>query len=192
MAGAGRAVSVVFSWRLAPPACASWQRPSIPYAPPTPLSSYVTPPPTPLPSYVASPLLVDVNESLLERAAAGALRVLAYPVPWPAVACAVAQKPGGSSRPASGPKPAGATAMSCRMPCILAQLTGWDSRPAVLQIGRISMGVTGLLPQLKSIVKPVHVREYAGQTVCIDGYSWLHKGAYCCARELCEGVYTDK
>lgn len=54
------------------------------------------------------------------------------------------------------------------------------------------MGITGLLPVLKSIAKQQHVGAYRGQRVAIDGFSWLHKGAYCCARELCEGTYTDK
>ncbi|MEW5306929.1 MAG: hypothetical protein WDW36_009359 [Sanguina aurantia] len=54
------------------------------------------------------------------------------------------------------------------------------------------MGIGGLLPVLKSISKPVHVRSYAGQRVAVDGYSWLHKGAYCCALELCEGLWTEK
>eukprot|EP00877_Chromochloris_zofingiensis_P012929 jgi/Chrzof1/7890/Cz02g40050.t1 len=54
------------------------------------------------------------------------------------------------------------------------------------------MGINGLLPALKSIVKQTHVREYKGKKVAVDAYSWLHKGAYCCSRELCEGVWTDK
>ena len=54
------------------------------------------------------------------------------------------------------------------------------------------MGISGLLPVLKSITNSKHVREYKGQRVAIDGFSWLHKGSYCCARDLCEGVYTDK
>jgi hypothetical protein len=54
------------------------------------------------------------------------------------------------------------------------------------------MGINGLLQALKPIVKPVHVSKYGGQRAAVDGYSWLHKGAYCCARELCEGVWTDR
>jgi len=38
-----------------------------------------------------------------------------------------------------------------------------------------------------------HVAEaYGGKTVCVDAYVWLHRGAYACARELCEGVPTRK
>jgi hypothetical protein len=54
------------------------------------------------------------------------------------------------------------------------------------------MGISGLLPVLKSISRPKHVSAYRGKAVAIDGYSWLHKGAYACSRELVEGTYTDK
>ncbi|KXZ53691.1 hypothetical protein GPECTOR_6g608 [Gonium pectorale] len=53
------------------------------------------------------------------------------------------------------------------------------------------MGINGLLQQLKSISRATHVSSYRGQKVAVDGYSWLHKGAYSCSRELCEGVWTD-
>lgn len=54
------------------------------------------------------------------------------------------------------------------------------------------MGIQGLLPVLKSITVQVHVAEYSGKKVAVDAYCWLHKGAYCCAQELCEGTPTDK
>ena len=54
------------------------------------------------------------------------------------------------------------------------------------------MGVVGLLPVLKSIANGAHVSKYSGQRVAIDAYSWLHKGAYACSQELCEGIHTDK
>jgi hypothetical protein len=50
----------------------------------------------------------------------------------------------------------------------------------------------GLLPILKPITKARHLREYRGKAVAVDGYSWLHKGAYACSKELCEGRYTDR
>ena len=31
------------------------------------------------------------------------------------------------------------------------------------------MGINGLLPALKSITKPVHVSQYRGKTVAVDG-----------------------
>lgn len=31
------------------------------------------------------------------------------------------------------------------------------------------MGINGLLPTLKSITKPVHVSQYRGKTVAVDG-----------------------
>ncbi|KAF9434990.1 Rad2 nuclease [Entomortierella beljakovae] len=54
------------------------------------------------------------------------------------------------------------------------------------------MGIQGLLPLLKSIEKPVHLRDYAGQTLAIDGYVWLHRSTFACAQELCLGQPTQK
>lgn len=54
------------------------------------------------------------------------------------------------------------------------------------------MGITGLLPQLKSIQNPVSLRRYEGKTLGIDGYAWLHKSAYSCAQDLALGQPTDK
>ncbi|KAK3834998.1 MAG: PIN domain-like protein [Linnemannia gamsii] len=54
------------------------------------------------------------------------------------------------------------------------------------------MGIQGLLPLLKSIEKQVHLRDYAGKTLAVDGYVWLHKGAFSCAQELCLGQPTNK
>lgn len=54
------------------------------------------------------------------------------------------------------------------------------------------MGIQGLLPTLKSITTTIHVSKYSGKRIAIDAYSWLHKGAYSCSRELCEGTPTDK
>jgi exonuclease-1 len=46
------------------------------------------------------------------------------------------------------------------------------------------MGITGLLPVLKSLLDPIHISQYKGQRVGIDSYSWLHRGMYSCAQEL--------
>ncbi|KAF8981340.1 Rad2 nuclease [Entomortierella lignicola] len=54
------------------------------------------------------------------------------------------------------------------------------------------MGIQGLLPLLKSVEKPVHLKDYAGQTLAVDGYVWLHKGAFACAQELCLDQVTQK
>ncbi len=40
------------------------------------------------------------------------------------------------------------------------------------------MGITGLLPLLKSVTRRVHLRDFAGLAVAVDTYSWLHKGMY--------------
>ena len=51
---------------------------------------------------------------------------------------------------------------------------------------------TGLLPLLKSIQKPCNLRKFAGQTVGVDIYGWLHRGTVACAMELALGKPTTK
>jgi len=46
------------------------------------------------------------------------------------------------------------------------------------------MGISGLLPALKSIQVTKHLSEFAGQTLAVDGYVWLHRGIMTCATEL--------
>ena len=46
------------------------------------------------------------------------------------------------------------------------------------------MGIQGLLPFLKGIQRDVHVSSFRGRKVAVDGYCWLHKGAYSCAFQL--------
>ncbi|GAA5885587.1 hypothetical protein JCM6882_007484 [Rhodosporidiobolus microsporus] len=54
------------------------------------------------------------------------------------------------------------------------------------------MGIGGLLPLLKEIQKPAHVRDWKGKTVAVDAYVWLHRGAYGCAEDLALGKPTTK
>ncbi|CAD6229625.1 unnamed protein product [Miscanthus lutarioriparius] len=54
------------------------------------------------------------------------------------------------------------------------------------------MGIQGLLPQLKSIMSPISAEELRGQTVAVDTYSWLHKGALSCGDRLCKGIPTTR
>ncbi|KAF8155564.1 PIN domain-like protein [Crassisporium funariophilum] len=54
------------------------------------------------------------------------------------------------------------------------------------------MGISGLLPALKSIQVTKHLSEYSGQTIAVDAYVWLHKGVYSCATELATGRNTHK
>ncbi|KFR16643.1 Exonuclease 1 [Opisthocomus hoazin] len=53
------------------------------------------------------------------------------------------------------------------------------------------MGIQGLLQFIKEAAEPTHVRKYKGQTVAVDTYCWLHKGAYACAERLARGEPTD-
>eukprot|EP00842_Homolaphlyctis_polyrhiza_P005030 jgi/Hompol1/5528/HPOL_004500-RA len=55
-----------------------------------------------------------------------------------------------------------------------------------------AMGINGLIPLLKSIHRNVHLRDYAGQSIGIDAYVWLHKGVFSCAFELCQGIPTTR
>lgn len=54
------------------------------------------------------------------------------------------------------------------------------------------MGIQGLLPIFKSISEGTHVSEFAGKKVAVDSYSWLHKGALSCSKDICQGRPTDK
>ena len=57
------------------------------------------------------------------------------------------------------------------------------------------MGIKGLLQFLSNAQRDVHIGSFKGQTVAIDAYCWLHKGAYSCALQLvmktekCEKLY---
>ncbi|KAK2993892.1 hypothetical protein RJ640_012766, partial [Escallonia rubra] len=55
----------------------------------------------------------------------------------------------------------------------------------------ISMGIQGLLPLLKSIMAPIHIKDIQGCSVAVDTYSWLHKGALSCSKDLCKGNPTS-
>ena len=50
----------------------------------------------------------------------------------------------------------------------------------------------GLLPLLKSIQRPIELKKYAGETLGVDAYGWLHRGAISCAVELAQGKPTRK
>lgn len=54
------------------------------------------------------------------------------------------------------------------------------------------MGISGLLPLLKPIQVNKHLSDFAGQTLAVDAYVWLHRGVYACATELATGKKTTK
>ncbi|XP_063287707.1 exonuclease 1 [Pelobates fuscus] len=54
------------------------------------------------------------------------------------------------------------------------------------------MGIQGLLQFLKDASESVHMKKYKGQTVAVDTYCWLHKGAFACAEKLAKGEPTDQ
>lgn len=55
----------------------------------------------------------------------------------------------------------------------------------------LRMGISGLLPLLRPVMMPTHVKKFKGKTVAIDAYVWLHRGAYSCALDIVEGKRTD-
>ncbi|EFX03726.1 exodeoxyribonuclease 1 [Grosmannia clavigera kw1407] len=54
------------------------------------------------------------------------------------------------------------------------------------------MGISGLLPLLKSIQRPTELKKFSGETFAVDAYGWLHRGAISCAMELAQGKPTRK
>ncbi|KAI8056530.1 PIN domain-like protein [Gilbertella persicaria] len=54
------------------------------------------------------------------------------------------------------------------------------------------MGISGLLHLLKPITRKIHIKEYAGQTVAIDGHVLLHRGAFGVASKLANNLTTDR
>ncbi|KAG0176435.1 Rad2 nuclease [Apophysomyces sp. BC1034] len=52
------------------------------------------------------------------------------------------------------------------------------------------MGISGLLQLTKSIHQSIHIKEYGGRVVAVDGNVWLHKGAFACALDLALQVDT--
>ncbi|KAJ9111128.1 hypothetical protein QFC19_001327 [Naganishia cerealis] len=54
------------------------------------------------------------------------------------------------------------------------------------------MGISGLLPLLKEIQVQRNISEFKGQTLAVDAYVWLHRGAFGCAEDLVNGIPTTK
>ena len=54
------------------------------------------------------------------------------------------------------------------------------------------MGVSGLLPLLKSIQKPCNIKKFSGTTLGVDAYCWLHPGTIPCAVDLALGKRSTK
>uniref|UniRef100_A0A4W3JY88 Exonuclease 1 n=1 Tax=Callorhinchus milii TaxID=7868 RepID=A0A4W3JY88_CALMI len=54
------------------------------------------------------------------------------------------------------------------------------------------MGIQGLLSFVKEASEPIHIKKYRGQTVAVDMYCWLHKGAFACADKLAKGEKTEQ
>ncbi|XP_063236907.1 exonuclease 1 [Bacillus rossius redtenbacheri] len=53
------------------------------------------------------------------------------------------------------------------------------------------MGIQGLIPFLEKASRQVNIKEFAGCSVAVDAYCWLHKGAFSCADKLARGEPTN-
>lgn len=53
------------------------------------------------------------------------------------------------------------------------------------------MGVQNLLPLLSPISKLVHLSSFAGKRMAIDGFVWLHRASFRCAKELVDDPGTE-
>ena len=53
------------------------------------------------------------------------------------------------------------------------------------------MGISGLLPLLKSATEHVSLSRFKGKLIAVDGNVWIHRGTYSCAMELAEGTPTE-
>lgn len=57
---------------------------------------------------------------------------------------------------------------------------------------KVTDALQGLLPLLKSIHKPCNLKGFAGQTIGVDAYGWLHRGTVACAIDLALEKPTTK
>ena len=62
----------------------------------------------------------------------------------------------------------------------------------LFRLNKLIMGISGLLPVLKPTHRQVHLKDYHGKSIAVDGYVWLHKAAFGCALDLCTGKETRK
>lgn len=53
------------------------------------------------------------------------------------------------------------------------------------------MGIKGLIQFVEDASNRTNIREFKGSVVCIDAYSWLHRGIYACSEILAFGGKTD-
>ncbi|KAH9246983.1 hypothetical protein BASA81_015414 [Batrachochytrium salamandrivorans] len=47
------------------------------------------------------------------------------------------------------------------------------------------MGIQGLLPELKAITQTTRLADLSGLTCGVDTYSWIHRGVFSCATDIC-------
>ena len=67
-----------------------------------------------------------------------------------------------------------------------------STRSYSLDLCNLSMGITGLLKELKPVTEKRNIKEYRNRRIAIDGYAWLHKAVFGCCVELATGVESTK
>lgn len=65
----------------------------------------------------------------------------------------------------------------------------FEARPQTCHLF-FTMGVSGLLQQLKEIQTKQSLSSYKGKTLAVDTYGWLHRGLILCAQDLCTDAPT--
>ena len=53
------------------------------------------------------------------------------------------------------------------------------------------MGIQGLHKFVKEAVEDIHIKKYAGGSVAVDTYCWIHRGSFACADKLAKKERTD-
>ncbi|KAH0795537.1 XPG I-region family protein [Histomonas meleagridis] len=54
------------------------------------------------------------------------------------------------------------------------------------------MGIKALLPFLEKVTHSVHMSQFSGMTLAVDGFTWMYKAAYSCSEELYHNPATPK
>lgn len=53
------------------------------------------------------------------------------------------------------------------------------------------MGIQGLFKFIQNATDNVHIKQFAGQTIAVDTYCWIHRGCFACADKLAMKAPTD-
>ncbi|OHT12550.1 XPG I-region family protein [Tritrichomonas foetus] len=54
------------------------------------------------------------------------------------------------------------------------------------------MGIKNLLPELRGCTDHVHISQFRGKKVAVDGFTWLHRSVFACSKELFHNPATER